>query len=36
MPTPPARLRLAPGTTAHHLMAQGMPESSAYHALKHG
>ena len=24
------------GTTAHQLMAQGMPESSAYHALKRG
>jgi hypothetical protein len=36
MPTPPVRLSLAPGTTAHQLMAQGMPESSAYHALKRG
>src|SRR5215813_13853284 len=36
MPTPPVRLRLAPGTTAHHLMARGMPESSAYRALKRG
>jgi len=36
MPTPPVRLRLAPGTTVHHLMAQGLPESSAYHALKRG
>ena len=36
MPTPPVRLRLAPGTTAHQLMAQGMPESSAYQALKRG
>ena len=30
------RLSLAPGTTAHQLMAQGMPESSAYQALKRG
>ena len=30
------RLPLPPGTTAHQLMAQGMPESSAYHALKRG
>jgi hypothetical protein len=36
MQTPPVRLSLAPGTTAHELMAQGMPESSAYHALKRG
>jgi hypothetical protein len=36
MPTPPVRLRLAPGTTAHQLMDRGMPESSAYHALKRG
>ena len=36
MPTPPVRLSLAPGTTAHQLMAQGMPESSAYQALKRG
>jgi hypothetical protein len=36
MQTPHVRLSLAPGTTAHHLMAQGMPESSAYHALKRG
>ena len=31
----PVRLPLPPGTTAHQLMAQGMPESSAYRALKH-
>jgi hypothetical protein len=36
MPTPPVRLNLAPGTTAHQLMAQGMPESSAYRVLKQG
>jgi len=36
MQTPPVRLSLAPGTTAHHLMAQGMPESSAYRVLKQG
>ena len=36
MQTPPVRLNLAPGTTAHHLMAQGMPESSAYRVLKQG
>ena len=36
MPTPPVRLRLAPGTTVHHLMAQGLPESSAYRALQQG
>ena len=36
MQTPPVRLSLAPGTTAHQLMAQGLPESSAYHALKRG
>ena len=36
MQTPPVRLRLAPGTTAHQLMAQGMPESSAYRVLKQG
>ena len=32
VPPPP----LPPGTTARQLMAQGMPESSAYHALKRG
>jgi len=36
MQTPSVRHSLAPGTTAHHLMAQGMPESSAYCALKRG
>jgi hypothetical protein len=36
MQTPPVRLSLAPGTTAHQLMAQGMPESSAYRVLKQG
>ena len=36
MQSPPVRLPLPPGTTAHQLMAQGMPESSAYHALKRG
>src|SRR5262252_4902434 len=36
MQTLPVRLILPPGTTAHQLMAQGMPESSAYHALKRG
>jgi hypothetical protein len=36
MQSPSVRLPLPPGTTAHQLMAQGMPESSAYHALKHG
>ena len=36
MQSPPVRLPLPPGTTAHQLMAQGMPESSAYRALKHG
>jgi len=30
MPTLPVRVPLPPGTTAHHLMTQGMPESSAY------
>ena len=34
MQTPPVRLPLPPGTTAHQLMAQGMPESSAYRVLK--
>ena len=36
MPTRPVRVPLPPGTTAHHLMTQGMPESSAYQALKRG
>ena len=36
MQTPPVRLPLPPGTTAHQLMAQGMPESSAYRILKQG
>src|SRR5262249_50864666 len=36
MQTPPVRLSLAPGTTAHQLMAQGMPESSAYRVVKQG
>ena len=36
MQSPSVRLSLAPGTTAHQLMAQGMPESSAYQALKRG
>jgi len=36
MQSPPVRLPLQPGTTAHQLMAQGMPESSAYHALQRG
>ena len=34
MQTPPVRLPLPPGTTAHQLMAQGMPESSAYRILR--
>ena len=36
MQTSSVRLPLPPGTTAHQLMAQGMPESSAYCALKRG
>ena len=36
MRTPPVRLPLPSGTTAHQLMAQGMPESSAYRILKQG
>jgi hypothetical protein len=36
MQTSSVRLNLAPGTTAHQLMAQGMPESSAYRVLKQG
>ena len=36
MQTPPVRLPLPPGTTAHQLMAQGMPESSAYRVLHQG
>jgi hypothetical protein len=36
MQTPPVRLPLLPGTTAHQLMAQGMPASSAYRVLKQG
>ena len=36
MPPSSVRVPLPPGTTAHQLMAQGMPESSAYHALKRG
>src|SRR4029453_17928620 len=36
MPTPPVRLSLQPGTTAHQLMAQGMPESSTYRVVKQG
>ena len=36
MQSPPVRLPLQPGTTAHQLMAQGMPESSAYRILKQG
>ena len=36
MQIPPVRLPLSPGTTAHQLMAQGMPESSAYRILKQG
>ena len=36
MQTPPVRLPLPPGTTAHDLMAQGMPESSAYRVLNQG
>jgi len=36
MRSSPVRLPLPPGTTAQQLMAQGMPESSAYHALKQG
>ena len=36
MQSPPVRLPLPPGTTAHQLMAQGMPESSAYRILKQG
>jgi hypothetical protein len=36
MQTPPVRLTLQPGTTAHQLMAQGMPESSPYRVLKQG
>ena len=36
MQSSPVRLPLPPGTTAQQLMAQGMPESSAYRALEHG
>ena len=36
MQSSPVRLPLPPGTTAHQLMAQGMPESSAYRILKQG
>ena len=36
MQSPSVRLRLQPGTTARQLMAQGMPESSAYRILKQG
>ena len=36
MQSPLVRLSLPPGTTAQQLMAQGMPESSAYRVLKQG
>ena len=36
MQSPPVRLPLPPGTTAHQLMAHGMPESSAYRVLHQG
>ena len=36
MQSPPVRLPLPPGTTAHQPMAQGMPECSAYRVLKQG